>query len=126
MIRNGAIIKMSYFQRIVVNTLSFISLSVILPDTMFYVSTIPIAIIASFLLSILNISLKPILHLLSLPITFLTLGLFSFVINAMLLQVLSGLLGQQNFTFSSFGASLIVAVLMTLINSVVINRNVQK
>lgn len=112
---------MSYFQRLVVNTLSFISLSVILPTDMFYVRTIPMAIAASFLLSLLNIFLKPVLHILSLPITFLTFGFFSFVINAAILQLLAGLLGEQNFGFSSFGASLIVAILMTVINTLVVN-----
>lgn len=111
---------MNYFQRIVVNTLSFISLSVVLPNDMFFVRTIPIAIAASFLLSLLNISLKPILHLLSLPITLITFGFFSFVINGLILQVLAALLGSQNFMFSSFGASLIVAILMTLINTLVV------
>lgn len=116
---------MSYLQRLVVNTLTFISLSVILPDNMLYVKSIMIAIIASVVLSLLNILLKPILHLLSLPITFLTFGLFSFVINAAILQVTANVLGEMNFSFSSFNASLLVAVLMTVINSIVVKNTFQ-
>ncbi|QIL47009.1 phage holin family protein [Vagococcus coleopterorum] len=117
---------MGYFQSLIVSTLTFISLSVILPDNMLYVSSILVALIASFVLSLLNVLVKPILHLLSLPITFLTLGLFSFVINAVILQLTSAVLGEQNFMFSSFGASILVAVIMTLVNSVVVNHNLTK
>jgi putative membrane protein len=62
---------MSYLQRLVVNTLAFISLSVLFP-TKFYVSSFVIAIIASVVLSILNMIVKPILHFFSLPITLIT------------------------------------------------------
>lgn len=50
------------------------------------------AIAASFVLSILNTLVKPILILLSLPLNILTLGLFSFVISAGMLQLTSNLL----------------------------------
>ena len=40
------------------------------------------ALLFMIILSILNILVKPILHIISLPITLLTLGLFSFLINA--------------------------------------------
>ena len=41
-----------------------------------------IALVAIFILSIMNLLVKPILHLIALPITILTFGLFSFIINA--------------------------------------------
>ena len=116
---------MSYFQRIIVNLLTFISLSVLLPE-MVHVRSFMIGLIASFVLSLLNMLVKPILTLLSFPLTVLTLGLFSFIINAMMLQLTSTLIGPQNFGFSSFGASLIVAVIMALVNMVVSEHNVQK
>ncbi|MBP1043274.1 phage holin family protein [Vagococcus sp. BWB3-3] len=114
---------MSYFQRLIVNTLTFISLSVLLPDDMFHVNSFLIAVMASFILSILNGFVKPILLLLSLPITIITLGLFSFVINALMLTMTSNLIGQSNFGFSSFWTAILVAMIMSFVNSVVINHN---
>ncbi|WEG74147.1 phage holin family protein [Vagococcus intermedius] len=114
---------MSYFQRLAVNTLSFISLSMLLPNNMFYVRSIVTAIVASVILSVLNTLVKPILHLLSLPITLLTFGLFSFIINGAILSLTANLLGEQSFSFSSFGTAVLVAAIMSFVNSVVINHN---
>lgn len=95
---------MTYFQRLVVNTLTFISLSVVFPG-MIHVRGIMPAIIAAFVLSILNMLVKPVLTILSLPFTLLTFGLFSFVVNAAILQMTSFFVGEMNFGFSSFWAT---------------------
>lgn len=117
---------MTYFQRLVVNTLTFISLAVLLPNGMFHVESIWTAVIASFVLSILNGFVKPILTILSLPLTFLTLGLFAFVINAAMLKLTSTFVGAANFGFSSFGVALLVAVIMSLVNVIVTDYNMRK
>ncbi|SLM86471.1 membrane protein [Vagococcus fluvialis bH819] len=62
---------------------------------------------------------RPILHILSLPITLITFGLFSFIINALMLKLTSMVLGGQNFAFSSFGSAVLIAVIMSIINSIV-------
>ncbi|BCA85358.1 membrane protein [Enterococcus saigonensis] len=115
---------MTYFQRLLVNTLTFIALAVLLPG-MVHVSSWVMALIASFVLSILNGFVKPILSLLSLPLTFLTLGLFSFVINAAMLKLTSTFVGEMHFGFSSFGAAIMVAVIMSLVNMIVTEHNMQ-
>lgn len=117
---------MTYFQRLVVNTLTFIAMSVLIPNDKFYVSSFFIAVMASFVLSILNMCVKPILHILSLPITFITFGLFSFVINAVMLRMTSFFVGESRFGFSSFGTALLVAVVLSLINSIVRDHNANK
>ena len=43
------------------------------------------ALIAAAVLGVVNITIKPILFILTLPITFITLGLFTFVINALMI-----------------------------------------
>lgn len=116
---------MTYFQRLIINTLAFISLSVLFPS-MFYVNSFMIAIVASIVLSALNVLVKPILHILSLPITLITFGLFSFVINGMMLKFTSVIVGEQNFAFSSLGAAVFISLLLSLINSIVINRHVDR
>ncbi|MEG0254435.1 MAG: phage holin family protein [Vagococcus sp.] len=109
---------MSYLQRLIVNTLAFVSLSVLFP-TKFYVSSFVIAIVASVVLSVLNLLVKPILHILSLPITIITFGLFSFVINAAMLKITSAVIGQQDFAFASFGSAILIAFVMSISNWIV-------
>ncbi|WP_321388899.1 phage holin family protein [uncultured Enterococcus sp.] len=116
---------MTYFQRLVVNTLTFVSLAVIFPD-MIYVKSLGIAIVAAFVLSVLNMLVKPILTILSLPFTLITFGLFSFVVNAMILRMTSFFVGELNFGFSSFGAAVLMAVIMSIVNVIVSEHNLNK
>lgn len=116
---------MTYFQRLVVNTLTFVSLSVMFPN-MIFVRNLWMAVIAAFVLSILNMLVKPVLSLLSLPLTFLTFGLFSFVVNAAILRMTSFFVGDANFGFSSFGAAILMAVVMSLVNAIVSDHNMDK
>lgn len=116
---------MTYFQRLVVNTLTFVSLAVIFPD-MIHVRSLTIAVVAAFVLSILNMLVKPILTILSLPFTLLTFGLFSFVVNAVILRMTSYFVGELNFGFSSFGAAILMAVVMSLVNAIVSEHNLNK
>lgn len=75
------------------------------------------AMIAAFVIGLLNTLLRPILVLLTLPVTFITLGLFLFVINALMFwaaaQVLDG------FAVASFGAALIGSVIYSLCGMVI-------
>lgn len=70
---------------------------------------------ASILLSILNVLVRPILILLTLPATILTLGLFLFVINAITLEITDALMGDA-FEITGFGMALLVAIIMSLVN----------
>lgn len=116
---------MTYFQRLVVNTLTFVSLSVIFPN-MIYVRSIWMAIIAAFVLSILNMLVKPVLTILSLPFTVITFGLFSFVVNALILRLTSFFVGEINFGFSSFWAAILMAIIMSIVNAIVSEHNLKK
>ena len=116
---------MTYFQRLLVTVLTFISLSVLLPN-MVHVSSFWTAIIASFVLSLLNAIVKPILTIISFPLTLLTLGLFSFVINALILQLTSSFVGAEHFGFSSFGATMLVSIIMAVVNMIVTQHNMDK
>lgn len=63
------------------------------------------ALLAALLLGLLNAVLRPLLIVLTLPVTVLTLGLFIFVINALMFQVAASLL--KGFDVTSFGAALV-------------------
>ncbi|MDQ0215941.1 putative membrane protein [Oikeobacillus pervagus] len=90
-----------------------------------YVSGFGAAVMASILLSILNLLVKPILIIFTLPATILTLGLFLFVINALTLLLTDSIMGDS-FNISGFGMALLMAVLMSLFNVVLQNTILSK
>lgn len=77
-------------------------------------------LIATLVLGILNTVLRPVLMLLSLPLLVLTLGLFSVVINALLLLLVSALLGPSNFRVDGFFSALLGAIVISIV-SIVLN-----
>ena len=78
------------------------------------------ALVAALVIGLLNVLLRPVLVVLTIPITIVTLGLFLFVINALMFWAASGLL--QGFHVKDFWAaligSLIYSALRLLIDAV--------
>ncbi|NSL51835.1 phage holin family protein [Calidifontibacillus erzurumensis] len=81
----------------------------------FHIDGVGSAIIASLIISILNIFVKPLLVLITLPVTVLTFGLFLFVINAITLLITDEIMGSA-FEIESFGAALLAAVFISILN----------
>ncbi|MBI2611559.1 phage holin family protein [Candidatus Gottesmanbacteria bacterium] len=75
------------------------------------------ALVVALVLGILNTVLKPILVLLTLPATILTLGLFMFVINAVLLILTSKFV--TGFQIESFGTAIIASIVISLLSLLV-------
>jgi len=75
------------------------------------------ALIAAFVLGLLNTLLRPILVLLTLPVTLVTLGLFLFIINAAMFYMAARLLG--GLSVSGFGAALIGSLIYSLCGMVI-------
>jgi len=73
------------------------------------------ALIASLILSVLNAIVRPILVVLTLPITVVSLGLFLFVINAITLMLTAWLMGSS-FVIDGFGIAIISAIIISLLN----------
>jgi len=71
-------------------------------------------LLASLILSILNTLIKPILIILTLPITILTLGLFLIVINAITLMVTQAIM--SSFAIDGFGLAIIASIIISIIN----------
>ncbi|WP_413522283.1 phage holin family protein [Brochothrix thermosphacta] len=105
---------MKWLSGIVINAIVFIAIAGFTQS--FHVASIWVALGASFVLAVLNILLKPILIILTLPINFLTLGFFTFVINAFLLQLTSKIVGSSVFHIDTFGIALLIAIAMTIVN----------
>ena len=73
------------------------------------------AALFSLLLSILNYTIKPLLIILTIPLTLLTLGLFLLVINTLIIWIAAGLAG--GLIIESFGWALLFSLLLSLINT---------
>ncbi|MEQ8909202.1 MAG: phage holin family protein [Vicingaceae bacterium] len=73
------------------------------------------AIVVAAVLALLNNFLKPILIILTIPVTILTLGLFLLVINALIILLADDLIG--GFTVASFWWALLFSIILSVINS---------
>lgn len=77
------------------------------------------AVIAALVLGLLNAIVRPILLLLTLPVTLLTLGLFIFILNAFIFWFASTLI--SGFTVSGFLPALLGSLVVSLV-SIIANR----
>lgn len=75
------------------------------------------ALIAAVVLGLLNATLRPVLGFFAFPITILTLGLFSFVLNAIVLYITAAVV--SGFHIRSFMAALISSILLSIFNAVI-------
>ncbi len=73
------------------------------------------AFVAAFVLAIVNAILRPIMIILTLPATIMTLGLFLLVINALLLMLTSALV--SGFYVTSFWWAIIGSLIISIISS---------
>ncbi len=81
------------------------------------VTSFSAALIAAFVLGLLNTLLRPLLVLLTLPVTLITLGLFLFVINAAMFYMAASMLSGLSVT--SFTAALIGSLIYSLCGMVI-------
>lgn len=107
---------MKWLIGILINALLFIAFAGYFEG--FEVSSFGAAVGASLVLSILNLLVRPILIILTLPVTLLSLGLFLFVINAITLWMTDAIMGS-NFEISGFGLAIWIAILMSIINLII-------
>jgi len=97
--------------RWIVSALSLLLVAYLIPGI--EVSGIYIALIAALILGLVNAVIRPVLLLLTLPINVLTLGLFTFVINALMLWFVASFV--EGFAVVGFSAALWGAVVLWLV-----------
>ncbi|MGB7999447.1 MAG: phage holin family protein [Anaerobacillus sp.] len=81
----------------------------------FFLAGIGSAILASVVLAIVNVFIKPILIVLTLPVTIVTLGLFLIVINAITLMITASVMGDA-FVIEGFSMAILASLLIGLLN----------
>lgn len=102
-----------FFLTWLVTAISLMITAYIVPG--FVINSFVAALIAAVVLGLVNAIIKPILVLLTLPLTIVTLGLFLFVVNAITIW-LAGVL-TPGFSIVGFGPALIGSIVLTLVAS---------
>lgn len=105
---------MNLLLRLLINAVALYAVAYLVPDV--HVSSPLGALVAAFVLGIVNAILRPILILLSLPLEILTLGLFTFVINAVLFWFV-GHLGI-GLTVNGLWPALIGSIILSIVSFV--------
>lgn len=72
------------------------------------------ALFGAAMLGILNVFFRPVILLLTLPINLLTLGLFTFIVNAVILMMASGVI--RGFDVSGFGSAILGALVISIVS----------
>jgi putative membrane protein len=103
-----------FLQSWIINTLA-VALAVLILRGHIHCESNGVLIIAALLLGILNAFVRPILMLLALPLLIFTLGLFTLVINALLLYFV-GFLLKPNFYVDSFGYAFLGALIISIVS----------
>lgn len=75
------------------------------------------ALVAALVIGLLNMVVRPVLVVFTLPVTLLTLGLFLFVINALMFWAASALL--EGFQVRGFGAALLGSLIYSVLSVVI-------
>lgn len=76
----------------------------------------PTAVVAALVLSVVNAVVKPVAKVLTLPVTILTLGLFSLVVNAAMFYIVDRLV--PGFETVGFVPTVVAALIMAIVNAV--------
>lgn len=105
---------MKLILRILLSALAVVVLSKILPGV--GVDTYTTAIIVAIVLSLLNFIVKPILVILTLPVTIITFGLFLLIINAIIILLADNLIA--GFTVDNIWWALLFSLLLSFLQSI--------
>jgi putative membrane protein len=107
---------MKFVIRILISTLAVLITCYILPDRMVKVDGFVTALIVAAALAFLNAVVKPILIVLTIPITMITLGLFLLAINAGMILLADRFI--DGFYVGGFWSALLFSILLSVVTSV--------
>jgi putative membrane protein len=98
----------------ILNTIAIMGAAYLLPGVS--VDGFVTALLLSFVLGAINVLLKPLLIILTLPITIITIGLFIFVINALLILLADSII--PGFAVANFWWALLFSLVLSALNAV--------
>lgn len=95
----------------IISTLAILIVAYVVPGV---TVTVMGALIAAVVLGALNLFIRPVLFILTLPVTVVTLGLFSLVINAFLVMLTAKLV--DGFSVNGFWTAILFALALMVVN----------
>lgn len=98
---------------LLVNAIALIVTAYLVPG--FHVGSFQAAILAAIVLGVINTFIKPVLVILTAPLTFLTLGLFAFVVNAIVLKLASAVV--PGLTIDGWWAAILGAIVLSVVST---------
>jgi putative membrane protein len=105
---------MKFLIQIIISAISVLVTGYLLPGIK--IDGFSTALVVAVVLAILNVFLKPVLVLLSIPATIFTLGLFLLVINAVIILIASKMV--DGFHVSGFWSALFFSIILSVINAI--------
>jgi len=96
----------------ILNAVALLAVAYVLPSI--HVASFGAALLAALVLGLVNTVLRPLLFLLTLPVTLLTLGLFIFVVNGLMFWLAGSLL--EGFVVSGFWPAVFGALLYSVVS----------
>lgn len=98
--------------QLAINTLALLIVAYIIPG--FIIADLWTAVVAAVIMGVANTFVKPILVLITLPITVLTLGIFLFVINVVLLLLVARVV--PGFEITGLGTAIVASIALALVS----------
>lgn len=114
---------MNIFIKIIINTLAIFITAWLLGDAIL-LQSFSAALWVALALSIFNVTLKPLLIILTLPATIFSFGLFLFVINAIIIMAADNLV--DGFEVRSFWWAMIFSLILSIVNSFLVKLGKSK
>ncbi|WP_333694316.1 phage holin family protein [Flavobacterium sp.] len=108
---------MNLILRILITAILVLLIANLLPGV--EVATFLTSVYVAIVLGLLNIFVKPIIVLFTLPVTVFTLGLFLLVINALLVLLCDNIVG--GFNVNSFWTAMLFSIILSILQSIVYN-----
>lgn len=100
--------------KLLINALAIYITAQVLPEVQ--LDGVQAALIVALVLGLINTIIKPILVFLTLPISIITLGLFTFIINAAMILLASYLV--TGFTVPTFFSALVFSIILSIVSAV--------
>lgn len=104
---------MNFILKLLASSFAVVITSYMLPEAYVDVDKFTTAIFVAFVLALLNALLKPVLVILTIPVTILSFGLFLLVINAFIIQLAGYFVG--GFQVKGFWWALIFSIILSLV-----------
>lgn len=99
--------------KLLVNILTLLVVAYILPG--FVIADLMAALVAAIVIGVINTFLKPVLLVITLPLTIMTFGLFALVVNVVLLLLAAQIV--PGFSIDGFLTAVLASILLTLVSS---------